>query len=518
MNKKFTTLVLSLLAITSLSANEKCEISFAGTPWETLGISGNGRFIVGTRQYSEAYCYDSLNERLFIAKAENEYDDMCFKDVTDSGVVIGKGSANLPAIYNFDTSSWEYLPAPTGYTEGYANEITPDGKTIAGYLMGKVDPTKPYSVTPCIWRLQDDGTYKFEELPDPETDFLGTKTQFVSIRNISSDGNIVMGVMVEEKGIYYQVVIYRYDGTEWSYDMPFVDMTFNGGPDLYAEWMAKEPKLNEYVDTNPGDEAYMDQVEEYQEMHAKWQYEFWSEFKTGTSFSIPPIVVSGNGKWIAPLVSETEYSWKAGELNISIASEVSYPALYNVETGELKKYEHITSGFFPFAVSDYGDMVSSDGYDFYILPAGSNDKIELSEWLKNEYDFDLMAALPSNTEYIDCCTVSPDMKVLVGAYRSVTADGNLDSKEVFCVKLPGFMSSVMQVLNTPTTESIKVVGDEMRFSDTAQNIKIYNLAGRMIMDYEAEAAMLDISDIEKGIYVVVAEIAGQKVTGKVYVD
>lgn len=517
MNRKFTTLLLALSAVAFSGVAEEPEVIFTGTPWGTLGISGNGRYFVGSRQYEESYRFDVVERRLFLAKTSGEYDDMCFSDVSDNGMIVGKSSDMLPGIFNTETESWEHLPLPyTGITEGYANEVTPDGKTIVGFIMGNADPAKPYVVYPCVWRLQEDGTYEYEELPNPETDFLGTATQFVSTRTISADGNTVVGVMVEKKGQFYQPIIYRYNGTEWNYELPFVDLTFNGGPEAYAEWMAKEPDMNDYIDAQPGDPDYTDQINEFQEVYAKWQYEFWTAYRTGFEVTSVPVVMSTNGKWLAPMATETTWSWQEGDFNVNVASKISYPTLYNLETGELTKLENITSGFYTYGVSNEGDMISCDGVDFFIKPAKYDDKIEISEWLKNEYDFDLMSKLPSNTEYIDCCTLASDMTLLVGQYRSVTEDGNLDTKEVFCVKLPGFMNSIMQTLNTPEIGSITLAGNELRFSGDACNICIYDMAGRQIAAEKGSVKTLDVNQLGSGVYVVTANIEGNTVKGKVY--
>ena len=517
MNKKFTLFTLMLLAFVIANATEKPEVVFTGTPWGTMGISGNGRYIVGTRQYTEAYRFDIKEKRLFIAPTTGEYDDMCFADVTDEGMIVGKSSEMMPAIFNTQLMEWEHLPVPhTGITEGYANEVTPDGKTIVGYVMGSIDPTKPYTVFPCIWRLQADGTYEYEDLPNPDTDFFGTKTQFISTRTISEDGNTIVGVMVEKKGRFYQPIIYRYNGSEWTYEMPFVELTFKGGPAEYAEWMAQEPNMYDYIDAQPGDPDYMDQVEEYQAIYTKWQYDFWTAFRTGFEVTSVPIITSTNGKWLAPMATEATWGWKEGDLTIRQESSKSYPMLYNLETGEITKFEDIKSGFYTYGVSNDGDMISSDGNDFYIKPAGATQKIELCDWLKNEYGFDLRAELPSNTEYIDCNTIAPDMSVIVGCYRSVTPEGELDSKEVFCITFPNFMSSIMETLNTPVNDSITLAGDELRFGSEATGISIYDMAGKMVLNHEGNVANLNVSNLGKGVYVVKAQIGGTTATGKIY--
>ena len=226
--------------------------------------------------------------------------------------------------------------------------------------------------------------------------------------------------------------------------------------------------------------------------------------------------MSTNGKWLAPMATETIYDWKEGDKTVRKSSEKSYPILYDLETGEITKFDGITSNFFTYGVSNDGDMISCDGYDFFLKPAGETKKIELGDWLKSEYSFDLRSELPSNTEYIDCCTVSPDMKLIVGCYRSVTEEGELDSKEVFCIKLPGFMSSIMETLNTPINNLIVLAGDELRFGVEAEDICIYDMGGKQVANHAGKANTLSVANLHNGVYVVTAKIGGKTATGKVY--
>ena len=107
------------------------------------------------------------------------------------------------------------------------------------------------------------------------------------------------------------------------------------------------------------------------------------------------------------------------------------------------------------------------------------------------------------------------MSVLVGCYRSVTEEGELDSKEVFCITFPGFLS-IMETLNTPVNDSITLAGDELRFGEEAANISIYDMAGKLVLSHTANATTLNVSNLGKGVYVVKAQIAGTTATGKIY--
>ena len=115
------------VGFSSMFAEEHPDVVFTGTPWGIMGVSGNGRYIVGTRQYTEAYRFDIQEERLMVVPTQGGYDDMCFSDVTDDGMIVGKDHDMLPGIYRPEKEAWEKLPIPyTAITEGYANEVNPE--------------------------------------------------------------------------------------------------------------------------------------------------------------------------------------------------------------------------------------------------------------------------------------------------------------------------------------------------------------------------------------------------------
>lgn len=103
----------------SMFAEEQPDVVFTGTPWGIMGVSGNGRYIVGTRQYTEAYRFDIQEERLMVVPTQGGYDDMCFSDVSDDGMIVGKDHDMLPGIYRPEKETWEKLPITyTAITEG----------------------------------------------------------------------------------------------------------------------------------------------------------------------------------------------------------------------------------------------------------------------------------------------------------------------------------------------------------------------------------------------------------------
>ena len=205
------------------------QVIFTGTSVNVKGISNNGRYICGARMYEEAYRFDLEEKALITIPATDSYSDMAALDVTDDGTLVGKNDKKQPAIYRDSVIGWEALPYPEGeWQDGCCAQCTGDGKYITGYIIGKGNASSPYKTIPALWEKQEDDNYKYIGLPNPETDFLGGKTQFISPRAISPDGKTIIGVMMEQRGSYSQVIIYhKKDNGEWEYETPFVSYTYN---------------------------------------------------------------------------------------------------------------------------------------------------------------------------------------------------------------------------------------------------------------------------------------------------
>lgn len=465
--------------------------------------------------YAEAYRFDIEEKTLTIIPAETGTSEMCASDVMNNGTIVGMNDASHPAIYRNTEEGWVEMPMPEGEDmTGTLFQCTGDGKYLVGHVIGRGDSNNPYSVRPSLWTLQDDDTYKYEILPNPQVDFVGGKTQFISPRTISPDGNLIIGVMMEQNGFYSQAILYYKDESgAWTYETPFVEYSYN--MDIYNEIMSREPKMSDYITVSPGNSEYMEQVTEFQIAYAAWQYELFTTWKKGPEFTSVPIIMSEDGKYLAPTVREKTYHYTEGETYVETLDTKYYPCRYDTQSKELVMMPEIP-GFITYAISNYGDMLTGDGYNIYLLPNGAGEKIELTEWLKQNYNgYNLYDDLPSNTEYLDCQTIGSDMSLIVGTYRSTAEDGSLDQKEVFCIKLP-VLNAIMETLNTPQSAEITVSENLLTFSGEASKVTLYNIAGQEIMPCVNATDRLDISRLEKGVYVASAVINGKEVKAKFY--
>lgn len=504
--------VLALVTSFNSSAQEQknVEVLFTGTPWGVQNVSQNNRYICGTRMYEEIYRYDIQERKLITVPGSSSYSAIAALDVTNDGVLVGCGDVDnkeLPAIYK--DGEWTYLPIPDGDIEGSANQVTGDGKTIAGLVWGSTID-KPYEVLPTIWNLREDGSYELEVLPNPETDFIGGKTQFVSPRSISDDGKTIVGVMVEQHGKYYATIVWRKgeDGL-WKYETPLLDYCYN--VEKYQELSEGEPQIADFAE-NPKNPKWSELTKYYVAL-AEWNYKFLTGFMTGKMFSPTPVVLSADGTYLALASQTTKYSYEEGSTDVNKDTSAPYPTLYNLNTKELTELPEV-EGFEPFGVSNYGDMIYSDGYKFYILLHGEKEYVDVADWLKDDYSFDLKSLLPDNTEYVECEAVAGDMSLLAGNYISVTPEGGLDKKEVFVVLMPN-LSTMIETLNTPENTHISISGNNLCFGNDVKDVRMFNIAGHEVFRADVVNGGIDVSAVGRGVYVVSATFKGNVIRGKV---
>lgn len=510
--KKFSTLILVMAAmftsqsIQAQGQQKQVEIQFTGTPWGVLNVSENNRYLVGTRQYTEVYSYDMVTKQLLTIPATSTKSDLAGVDITNSGVIIGKDNDMVPAIYM--DNAWHKLPIPEGKFEGLAYSCSSDGEILTGQIYGSgID--KPYDVYPLIWYRQNDNTYKYEKLPNMETDFLGTKTQFNSPRFISADGKMICGIQVEERGRYFTNIIYTQNSTgEWVASTPFVKYCYN--PERFMELSTSEPNLKDYT-SGGGD--YMENINRFLLDQARWQYKLYTEGLTGLMLNATTAVNSQNGKYIAFSSQRTTYTLVEENPSVEKAESPVYPSIYDMETGELQELDY-AENFIPYGISNQGDMIFSDGTYFYLLLHGEKEAVNITDWLKEKYDYDLMANLPANTEYIECEAIGSDLSFLAGTYRSVTENGDLDKKEVFCLLLPSTYT-LIEALNTAQSKYVWTENKQICFSSPVTKVYVYDINGVQISFNNHVEHNLNMESVPSGIYIVKAICNGQEIKSRV---
>lgn len=149
------------------------------------------------------------------------------------------------------------------------NGITPDGLTICGYCglkpMSTDDILTPMSV-PVIYKLKSDGTYtEAIQLPYPERDFTGRVPQYVIATNISADGRVIAGQVLDYSGAMPQPIVWKLkDNDTWEYETLGIDL-LNPDHVVFPQFPDIEPK-------QPQAQDFMspDGLAEYNEAYQSW--------------------------------------------------------------------------------------------------------------------------------------------------------------------------------------------------------------------------------------------------------
>lgn len=149
------------------------------------------------------------------------------------------------------------------------NGITPDGLTICGYCglkpMSTDDILTPMSV-PVIYKLKSDGTYtEAIQLPYPERDFTGRVPQYVIATNISADGRVIAGQVLDYSGAMPQPIVWKLkDNDTWEYETLGIDL-LNPDHVVFPQFPDIEPR-------QPQAQDFMspDGLAEYNEAYQSW--------------------------------------------------------------------------------------------------------------------------------------------------------------------------------------------------------------------------------------------------------
>lgn len=207
MKKIFNVMLFTLISIFNVNAQESASLKAVQFPQSAnfTALSDNGEWAsakgVGEEDSSkDAYPFlVNIETGVLTSLWENETDCLGAWDVTNDGKTVVGNKNELPAICNTETREWTLLPTDMTLVSGTALNVTPDGKYISGFGSTKEFNTENYEEVPLLWEKQTDGTYSFVNVQDfnnfPHVDKSGKECNIMRIVMISSDGNLIGGVM-----------------------------------------------------------------------------------------------------------------------------------------------------------------------------------------------------------------------------------------------------------------------------------------------------------------------------------
>lgn len=180
----------------------------------------------------------------------------------DGSVLVGEATPVGGAAY-LKGGEWKALSVPNPEYTNSADGITFDGLRICGSLGMQaisVEDTESPMLVPAYWELGEDGEYgEPVMLPYPKLDFTGRVPQYVTAMQISDNGKLIVGQVVDWSGFMPSLIYYtQNDEGEWSYTL--------GAPELLNPDNLKFPEF-------PGDGPNMPSLEDFMSDSEKAAYE-----------------------------------------------------------------------------------------------------------------------------------------------------------------------------------------------------------------------------------------------------
>ena len=465
-------------------------------------VSPNGLYYAGAQEGSSAYRYD------FMANTENFIDpesDFGFKTnaISNDGVVAGS-YAWQAALWG-EGSDFELLPLPEGLSEvekasNDAVLISADGSQVV--VAFNADAPKTYYV----YTKNEDGGYDMTKLPMPEKDPLyGMYAQWFGVRDMSVDGNTIVGFFLTDDGQRQLPMIWRNVDGKWSYEFFGLDVCLNEG---------KTIPPYPYDEMRIGEEG-----EEY------LPYEIWEEWtraqyeaESGYYYQLRGLSLSGKGRYVALnmgiLVPNETYGYV-------------YAAAYDLEKDTLVVFEEIQDAT-SLSVNDNGEVIvgtpaaDSFRWSYVVSLDAPNAPQSLTEWVKTRtngkinladymtYDLEEETTVAEGTAYW-----AKEGAGLVTYMYDVYGTGAFESFfvlfDIESVDCPTYNDSQISIYPNPTSGILNL-------SKSMTNVAIYDVIGREVYAQSVAEAAIDLSALQAGHYLLVATIDGKRYSTKLLIQ
>lgn len=207
--RKISITIFSLFCAVSLNIVAQSEVVLKSVLFpqsaDFSSLSDNGKWAtakgVGEDDSSkEAFPFlVNIETGAFTPLWESESDFMGAFDVTNDGKLVVGIKESSPAYCDTDTKEWTILENATKLDYAVADNVTPDGRFISGYGYAGNFSGNNYLEVPLLWEKQANGSYKQIDLQSlegfPKADRFGSATKVIRATMLSSDGNLVGGVM-----------------------------------------------------------------------------------------------------------------------------------------------------------------------------------------------------------------------------------------------------------------------------------------------------------------------------------
>lgn len=140
---------------------------------------------------------ETILQTLFDSDATGKY---VANDITDDGLLVvggyngsftedGSYMGGQPGVFSMKTKTWIALELPTGYSSGYVNSVTPDGKWAVGFCEDNAEDVMNSNSKGVMWNLSTKKVVTLDNQPQMPVDY-NTKQETFS--SISADGRYIV--------------------------------------------------------------------------------------------------------------------------------------------------------------------------------------------------------------------------------------------------------------------------------------------------------------------------------------
>lgn len=562
-------LLLSLAAMAGFTAGAAVPTVIEDT--YANGISPNGLWGVS---YYYGVC-DIINlstgQMTNLSDGEISVTSGSGKKITDDGIFVGSLSEVAAWFVN---GEFQFLNDNlVNYGASNANCITPDAKRIAGYCTNPdMDPNDFDSTMsiPVYWDVNADGTVSDPIfLPYPKLDIFGTVPQYVLPNDISDDGRIIAGHIVDCSGNFIYPILYtQADDNTWSYSFPFekyinpnhlvlpeqlpapewVNVYDYMTPEEIAAYEAQEqifwstwdeadePKFEDYM-TPEAWAAYSAAYAAYEEANAAYiesliayQDVYFQIVEESVNILRNSVVLSADGKTLVcgcELPGGTFYN-PAG----------NFIAVCDLATLELTQSPEEYS-ILPTCLAADGTIVANSPAKLmgsptrsYILNADASTCVpvedymattnpDIAEWITEnlvrefiELDPETWEEKASDYPYTGIYYFSSDMKSFIAGVQATWEGFEAEHSEYFSYTSSGLTTALKGA--TIAKDNVTITGQlggTILIAGNASTVEVYDLAGRKV--FAADAAPALTTGLPSGLYIVKTEGPAGTTTAKV---
>lgn len=420
------------------------------------GISANKKYVVGQSGEGILWMWELETGRFYnIAESGNTDVEIIEPDNNSASAVADNGvvAGSINGVPAYYRNG-KWNSLMAEAEQGNAFAITPDASIIAG-------ATWDLNLTtiPLVWYYDaENDTYG---LPDTlKFEYPGFVFDGAEVTDISADGKIIAGFVIDNTSGHWLGCLWKYNDETKDYDF-----------DFYSKRVA---------DASEG-----------------VFFEFASD----------RVRISDNGEWLVGERTETNEYWEGGVPARYNIKDDTYEILMDVAApeGNTVCTDIADDGTVVCFHEDEGAMIERRGY---IVPAGKDRRQTAAEYYA-EKGVEMPDGFADNMNAV--FAISSDARLFVGIFMDAE-----NSIMPYAVDLDGNVTSALNKIEADDN-FCSMDGNELRLNDEVSDLRIITVNAQTVYSQAAPASVINLDNLNAGVYVVVANKDGKLVSSKIAV-